>query len=108
MRLLAPVDQQVRGNAMVTPSQRMLNRFHPVVRHWKLGYSQLLTSRHHSRHLNRSLCPQLLSGFIVAVKSKPVSKTGVTRKITEGSICSARAVARPYHEDPGMAAVNNA
>ena len=32
VRLLAPFDQQAPVKAMVTPSQRILNRFHPVVR----------------------------------------------------------------------------
>ena len=32
MRLLVPVDHEAHGNAMVTPSQNILNRFQLVVR----------------------------------------------------------------------------
>jgi hypothetical protein len=81
MRLLAPVDQQAHGNAMVTPSQRILIRFHPVVRHWNAGLFSAFSVLAPQAAPRLQSVPATLVWVYSCVKSKPVLKTGVPSRV---------------------------
>ena len=81
MRLLAPVDQQAHGNAVVTPSQRILIRFHPVVRHWNAGLFSAFSVLAPQAAPRLQSVPATLVWVYSCVKSKPVLKTGVPSRV---------------------------
>ena len=81
MRLLAPVDQQAHGNAVVTPSQRILIRFHPVVRPWNAGLFSAFSVLAPQAAPRLQSVPATLVWVYSCVKSKPVLKTGVPLRV---------------------------
>lgn len=90
MRLLAPVDQQAHGNAVVTASQRILIRFHPVFRHWNAGLFSAFSVLAPQAAPRLQSEPATLVWVYSCVRSKPVLKTGMPLRIPRVRILSLR------------------